>query len=297
MSNSLGTLAPAELIGRRIIDTLLAEYPFLSQIGADFSDEKAEFGRAIVVQTPGTFTAGDYTRANGYALMDASQSEVSLTIDKHKYVTFGFDDQERSSTAVPLVERFAQAGAAALGTALVTDLMALILNAAFANKTTCAATSFDRSVIIEMGTALNTRKVPSVGRVAVLNSEYFGALIEDAALVANPGSPSDAVRSGVLGNVHGFRTFEFPQLPANAENLTGFALQPGALLMATRVPAPPADGTFNGEISTVSDEKSGLSLQVRTWYDPLKGLEYRTFTLMYGVAVGDANRLQRLVSE
>ena len=38
MANSLSTIAPAQLIGKRILDTLLDEYPFLSYIGADFSD-------------------------------------------------------------------------------------------------------------------------------------------------------------------------------------------------------------------------------------------------------------------
>lgn len=296
MANSLATLAPAQLIAQRILDTLLEEYPFLQYIGGDYSAENAEFGRAIKVQCPTAFTAGTYSRANGYAPIDAAQSEFSVTINKHPYVTYSFDDQERSSTAVPLIERFAQAGAAAIGSAVVHDLMALVISTSYASSTSVAVADFNRQSVITMGKALNVRKVPSVGRVTVLNSDYYGALCEDTTLVANPGSPADTVRSGSLGNVHGFRTFEYPQLPDNAENLAGFALQPGALLVATRLPTPPADGTFAGDIAVVRDDKSGLALQVRTWYDALKGQEFRTFTLMYGVAVGDAARMQRLVA-
>lgn len=295
MANNLATLAPAQLIAQRILDTLLAEYPFLQYIGGDYSDENAEFGRAIKVQTPTAFAAGTYTRANGYAPQDAAQTEVSLTINKHPFVTYAFDDQERSSTAVPLVERFAQAGAAAIGTAMVSDLMGLVKTDNFASETSVAVADFSRKSVITMGKALNTRKVPSVGRVTILNSDYYAALSEDTTLVANPGSPSDAVRSGSLGNVHGFRTFEYPQLPDNGQDLAGIALQAGALLLATRLPTPPADGTFAGDIQVVRDEKSGLAIQVRTWYDALRGQEFRTFTLMYGVAVGDPQRLERIV--
>jgi hypothetical protein len=61
----------------------------------------------------------------------------------------------------------------------------------------------------------------------------------DSVLVSNAGSPSDTVRSGLIGNVHGFQTFEYAQLPTNAQNLAGFAAIPEALVLATRVPPPP----------------------------------------------------------
>lgn len=295
MPNNLGTMSPSVLLAKRTLDTLLETYPFLKYIGGDYSDETAEFGRSIIVQQPGTFTAGNYTRANGYAPQDAKQSEATLPIDKHKYVTYGFDDQERSSTAVPLIERFSQAAAAALGSSLVADLFALVTPGSFDHETVVATSAFSRKDVIDVGKALNSRKVSPVGRLAILNSDTYGKLLEDAVLVANPGSQSDAVRSGELGNVHGFRTSEFPALPATS-NLTGLAIQPGGLLLATRLPMPPDNGTFQGQIETVTDEGSGLSLQVRTWYDPLKGLEYRTLTFMYGVAVGDPDRVQRIVS-
>lgn len=295
MPNVLKTIAPGELIARRILDTLLEEYPFLRFIAADYSDEQAEFGRAIKIQTPGAFTAGTWTRANGYAASDAAQSELSLTIDQHPYVTYSFDDQERSSASIPLIERFAQAGAHAIGKAMVDQIIALVTAANFTNATTQAISGFNRASVINGGIALNARKVPSVGRVLLLNSTAYGNLLGDAVLVANPGSASDAVRSGELGNVHGFRAFEFPQLP-NTGNLYGIALAPGALLMATRLPTLPEPSGFNGMLRTVAEEKSGLSIQMRQWYDPLKGLEYRTYTLMFGVAKGDASRLQRFIS-
>jgi hypothetical protein len=159
-----------------------------------------------------------------------------------------------------------------------------------------ALSGVDRKTVIAAGKKLTTRKVPSIGRVALLNSDYYAKLCEDTSLIANAGSPADTVRSGELGNVHGFKTFEFAQLPTNDENLVGIFLQPGALLMATRLPTPPEKASFPGTLTTVTDDKSGLSVQVRTWYDPLLGKEFRTFTLMFGVAKGDANRLERLLS-
>jgi hypothetical protein len=189
----------------------------------------------------------------------------------------------------------AQNGAAALGKAMVDALLALVVPATYTNATTKALASFDRKTIIETNTALNTRKVSSIGRVCLLNSTYYAKLCEDAALVSNAGSPSDAVRSGLLGNVHGQRVFEFPALPVTS-NLTGFSMGPGALLFATRTPPPPEKATFPGTVEIVTDEKSGLSISCRTWYDPQKGAEIRSYALLYGVAAGDSARLQRIIS-
>lgn len=293
MSNSLATVNGA-LIARRILDLLISEFPALRSFTTDFSDEQALFGQAIKVQTPSALTAGDYHTTNGYVAQDVTQTELPLSIDKHKHVTYGFNDQERTSTAIDLIERFARNGAYALGSAMMDDIFALVLAANFTNATTVAAGSYNRAAVVALSKKLNGRKVPSIGRFAIVADGYYETLANDTTIVANAGSPSDTVRSGRLSNVHGINHTLYSQLPANAENLAGIAGSADSLLIATRLPKMPEPGEIPGVIQIVSDQSTGLSLQVRSWYDMKLGKEFRTYTIMYGVAVGNAACLERL---
>ena len=129
MANSIGT-SPGTLIGMGILDALLEEYPWLRLITTDFSAEESLLNQPVKIQSPNALTAGDYDDTNGYVPQDVSQTEYALTINKHKHVTYGFSDTERSKHDIALIERFARNGAHAIGKALTADLLALIPDAA-----------------------------------------------------------------------------------------------------------------------------------------------------------------------
>jgi len=105
---------------------------------------------------------------------------------------------------------------------------------------------------------------------------------------------SDSIQSGRLPNVHGFDVSEFVDMPDNDEDLVGIAGTADALCLATRIPDDPGQGSANCRISTVTEPKSGLSVQVREWYNSELGSFRRSYTLMFGVAVGQAASLQRI---
>ncbi len=294
MPNSLGT-ANGTLIAQRILSTLLEEFPFLSRITTDFSQDAVLFNQLIKVQLPSAMAASDYSTTDGYVAGAAAQTEVDLTVDCFKHVTYGFNDVERSSTAVPLIERFARNAAHALGLSMMTDLLELVTAAHFTNSTLLTPAAADIGSLVALNKKLNVRKLPRAGRFFLTNSDGYEYLSQDSRLVANPGSPSGTVRSGELGNVHGVATIEYPQLPANAEALWAIGGTPEALIIATRVPAIPTT-PVPGSIENVTEPNTGLSLQMRSWYDMQKGQEFRSFVLMYGVAVGNAACLERFRS-
>ena len=75
--------------------------------------------------------------------------------------------------------------------------------------------------------------------------------------------------------------------------LDGFAGGKEGLIIAARVPATPAN--FPGEIDTVSDPDSGLSIQIRKWYSADLGKYFLAMVIMCGAAVGNAAQLCRIV--
>lgn len=300
MANTLGT-TNGNVIAQEALKALQGALPFLGQIASDHSKESAKFGEAVIVHEVAAASAADFNPANGYVVSDRTQVDISVTLNKHKHHTYGIGVQEASSSRVDLIQRFALNAAYSIGSAVAQDLFALVLNAAFANKTTKAlgagGDGFDRKALISVGTALSKRGVPGFGRFCVLNPDYYGSLSMDATLMqVLLGAGAQAVQSGRLPMVHGFDVSEFVDLPANAENLVGIAGTRTALAFASRIPDDPGQGQSNVSISVVTDEQTGLSLQVREWYNADYASFRRTYTLMYGVAVGQEEALQRIVS-
>jgi hypothetical protein len=300
MPNTLGT-TNADVIAQEALKALQASLPILGQIATDHSKENARFNERVIVHEVAAAAAADFNPATGYVASDRTQVDIPVTLNKHKHHTYSVGVQEASSSRVDLIKRFGLNAAYALGAAVVSDLCALILEAAFANKTTKAlgagGDGFDRKASIAVGTALSKRGVPGMGRFMLLNPDYYGSLSMDLTMLqVMLGGGAAAVESGRLPRVHGFDVSEFVDLPGNGENLVGFAGTRTALAFASRIPDDPGQGQSNVRISTVTDEATGLSLQVREWYNADLAKFYRTYTLMYGVAKGQAAALQRIVS-
>lgn len=295
MPNSLGT-TPGTLIAQRALETLLEDFPILRLLSSDFSSEQAVLNQPLSIKLPVAFAAADeYTADDGYETDDADNVDIPLTISKLIHKTFSFNDLERNSFNTSLIEGFARNAAHAVGMSLVNDLLALITVTNFANETVCAVNDWTRQKFLEANAKLDLRLVPTSGRVALLNSPYHVKLSGDTTVVANPGSPSDAVRTGTLGNLDGVAVHKYAPLGTASENRVGFISIPEGIVLATRIPKPP-ESSFPGNIEVVSEPNTGISLLMRQWYNPGEGKEYRSYSLLTGVAKGIASGLERIVS-
>ncbi|MDH5628193.1 MAG: hypothetical protein OEY69_07855, partial [Candidatus Krumholzibacteria bacterium] len=84
--------------------------------------------------------------------------------------------------------------------------------------------------------------------------------------------------------------YEWPSLPGNAENLTGFFCTREAVVLASRVPSKivnPSDSMNRiAPTSVVSDPDTGLSFGGIEWCDPGTFDDYATLTLLWGFKAG-----------
>lgn len=300
MGNTLGT-TNADVIAQRALETLVADLPILGQIATDLSDANAKFNERVIVHEVTAAAAENFSAATGYAPSNRAQVDIPVTIDKHKHHTYSVSVTEASTARVDLIERFAQTAAYSIGSAIVQDLSALVLAAAFTNKTTQAlgagGDGFDRKALIKVGLALSLRKVPVMGRFCLLAPAYYASLcMDNTMMVALLQAGSQSVITGRLPNVSGFNVSEFVDLPDNGQNLVGFAGVRSSLALATRIPDDPGQGQSNCRISVITEPKTGISIQVREWYNADLAAFRRTYTLMYGVGVGQTDGLQRIVS-
>lgn len=292
MANNLGTLS-ATIIAQRSLQILKIAFPVLSTISTDFSDQPLKFGQSVKTRLTTVGTTQDYDTTNGYVAGDQTLTDVAVTINKHKHYSYAFNDQEISGSQINLLDQFAAPAAYSLGKKIVDDLYALILAAGFTNTpVTQSIATTTRTTLINMGQAQNALGIPKMGRFFLLSPAAYGALAGDTTIVANlyNQANADAIESGILPNVHGYKLIEADNLPSTG-NMSGFAAIPDALAMASRLPDDPA--TFSpglpipGSITTVKDPDTGLALQVRDFYDMRLGKHQVTYTLMYGMSIGN----------
>lgn len=293
MANTLGT-TNANVIAQRALEILVADYSFLRSGVTDFSDEAAKYGASVFTSRLSALTAANYSQSTGYAAAAVTQTDVSITLDKFKHVSYSVDDQERTSSNVNLIERFAGAAAHAIGLQMVGDLLALVTSASYTNALTVASTAFNYRSVVSAGAVLNGLNSPVNGRYCVLAPLYYGALMNDTTVVANPQITGDIVRAGGIGKVAGFDVNQYSAIPSNSITLGGFFAQQEALLIAARVPEVPTGVPIPGDISIVTEPRTGLSVMVRESYNITLGTLQRTYALIYGVKAGEPNSLVRI---
>lgn len=301
MPNTLGT-SNATLIAQKALEELVALLPVLGQIATDHTAENAKFGETIIVHEVAAAAAVPFDKAVGYVPSNRSQVDIPVALNQHVHHTYYVDVTEASSSRVDLIARFAKTGAYAIGASLVNSLCALITEANFAGKTVKALGAgqdgFDRKSLVLLSKALDERAVAPFGRFALLNPSYFASLMMDnAMLTVLLQAGAAAVTSGKLPSLHGFEISQFTSLPHNDEDLVGFAGTRTGLAMATRIPDDPGVNSGNCSISVATEPTTGISVQVREWYEPTLAQFRRSYTLMYGVAKGQTDCIQRIVSK
>ncbi len=263
-SNSLGTLAQT-LVAIRALEILAQELPMLEAITTNFSDAIVSYGDALNTRILGLPSAIAYNTSTGFPTPNnTTTTDVTLTYNQWYGVYIQFLGHEMAGTVRNLFEEQAYGQAWALANQMITGVLALITTTNFTNTPEIAGLgAFARRNVINIGTALRKRGVPSSSkfRTLMLNSDYFGQLATDSAIVtlaANSAPDRATITEGVLPNVHGFKVIDTPTLPATAVTggtLAGFGFGKSALVVGTRLSADYtkfAPGVAHGNLTVVS---------------------------------------------
>ena len=298
-----GSMA-GDLVTQRTLELLKYQFPALSRVSTDFSDQPASYGQTIISRYMTIPTIATYSTTTGWTTpgSNPTATDASVVINAHKGVPIRFQENQLAGTMRRLFDEFAPASAYALAKDMVDALYALITVGNFASTAVKADVSgFGRGEVIDIGTALQKRGVP-IGpnnRTLLLNSDYFGALAKDSAIVTlSAFQKSDIIEQGILPNVHGFGVVDAPNLPATG-NLAGFGFSKSALVIAARLPNDYSSilpGASYGNVTTITDPDLGLSVMQVQYVDHKLGFAESRIALMYGVAVGQGNAGQRLIS-
>jgi hypothetical protein len=287
MANSGFDLAPAALADIIVAD-LRPKLPVLDMF-TTLAQSTEDRGTTIAVP----FVAGDdaiaFSKADGGYRQtgdaDITKADVNLV---HYHATRSFDASELAAWgAEGVINAFREEAVAKIVKRANAAVAALVTNANYSSNIVIAAADFDYNDVVDLDTALDDLLAPEQ-RGLILNSSYIGALRKDAKLTSafNTQGNNSVVRTGIVGQIGTLQVMQYAGLPANGENLVGFAAAKDAICIGTGSVWSMAP---NSGVAT----SGGLSVLVESEYTG--GILYLTAAIRFGAAKGRSN-LRRIKS-
>ncbi len=260
----------------------------------------ASFSRGDVLHVPypGVLAASDKVAGTAYTLAQPTgETEVQVTLDKYKAVSFIVEDIVRAQANQDLVANYSEAAAIALAEQLETDLFTTL--GAAANAVGTAGTDLTAALLRTARKTMTDNKAPADGRSLVISTKDTVSLQADSALTSYFAfSRPQSISDGSLGRLYGFDTFESQLIPTVAGTpieTDNYAFRRDGVILAMRgLPEPPA-GT-GAVASNVRDPQSGIVMRVVMAYDASYGGVRITMELLYGSKILQDAKVLKLKS-
>lgn len=285
MANAL-TDHNATIIAQEAMIALRNRTVLANLVQRDYEEEIKSYGDKVKVPKFGTFTANDKGATANVTVQDATSTSATITLNKHKEVTFLIYDVERAFSRNDLLQGYMESAIQAIAEQVDTDIFALY--AGLSKQEGAAGTDLDEDNVLAARKLLVEGKAPKDGNwFLVIDPKDYNALLKvDRFTSAEKIGKAGAIAEGALGKLHGFNVFESQLAPVVAgtpDSTHGLAFHKWAVGLAVR--PMEEDGNGMGVLQrTISDPESGLAIRVTMSYNPDKLAVQVTLDLLYGVA-------------
>jgi hypothetical protein len=280
-----------DIVSQRTLDFLRYEFPMLSMISTNFSDEQLRIGQNVLTRLITPPDVVSYNTTTGWPNSTTTAADVQVPMTAQKAVQIRFESNQLSGTRRRLFDEQAAPAAYSLRKELMDAVVALITTAFTNTAVTKALNVWDRKGVIAVKNQMKKSTIPMFRPFICLSTDYYDKLAEDESIVsvAIQGS-GDAIRTGQLPPIHGLTPCEC-QNESWANNIEGFGAVPSALCLATGVPVDystvfPEVGNGGGSVSIVSDAEIGISVMVVKFLNHQLADASMRIAIMYGVARG-----------
>lgn len=272
------------IVARNALSTLKQMAPLMGMVNRDYDIEIAEYGDTVNVSKRGTLAAQDKAANSTVTLQAPADDKVSVTLNKHKEVSFLIEDVAKAFARPDVLAGYAADAVDRLVEAIDTDIAAL-----FSGFTSIGsgASTMNRTLITTARKTLTTALAPSLPRNAVIGPAAEQALLDsDTFTFANYVGDPEAFRMGTLGKAFGFMfdmDTNLPNTGASPDGERNFFFHRDAITLVTRPLAAasmPNLGVFQSVVNV-----NGVALRSTISYNPnYLGLQV-TLDVLYGVAV------------
>lgn len=193
-------------------------------VNRDYEGEIRDRGDSVKIATIGEINIGNYSRNTDMAVQILDDADQMLLIDQAKFFNFTYDDVDDAQQAVNTMDEAMQRAAYKLKDAAdqfiaghhvyapadtgvgddTTPLNALAANVAY-------------KLLVDLGTRLDERDVPSDGRFVIVPPFFHAALLLDDRFVKTGGGNAEQrLVNGMVGEAAGFRVLKSNNTPNTA---------------------------------------------------------------------------------
>jgi hypothetical protein len=296
MANSI-TGINDDILSQSVLEGYTTAIAPLAAFATDFSSDAAKKGDKISIMRDNTAidTPLDKTTHADYTIQDADSDAVEITLGQPKYVSWGLDDVEIASSSILTMERFGRRKGNKLAVTILQDIWSEVTNANFgAASFTGAASTFDEDDVADVAEDCDNADWDPNDRFLILSPAYIAALRKSGAIKDTSGYGFNAIMSGDIPMLHGFKVIPSNAVPANGENLVGFASDGKGIAAAFRYLQPQAGHQYTRAESLVGE--GGMTLGLRNWYSEDSGTAKTVVESVYGFETGIGTGIKRLVS-
>ncbi len=290
MANALNGVFMTRL-AKLTLDALLTAPLPVSSFWTNFSSDVADYGNAVVTRYPNSLTVSNFASAK--TSIDSNTVARTITLDKYVGVPIQFTDLEVSLSDFQLQQMFVQPAVTAIFENFMATALALVTVASYSSNNICLAADFTAANVARISRIQTVAKVPLNGRHLLISPTYAETLKKDTSVqAAYAYGPGNTIREGNIPRVYGYDVHEWNGTIPTTNNLAAIAYVPQALIFAARPPALPRN--WYGEVRNVTDPATGLTIQVRDYYD---GTTQKTeWCVIYGCQIGNPGGLTRITN-
>jgi hypothetical protein len=295
MANSI-TGINDDIISQAVLEGYTTAIAPLAAFATDFSSEAARRGEKVSIMRDNTAidAALDKTTHGDYTIQDADSDAVEVTLGQPKYVSWGLDDTEIASSSVLSMEKFGRRKGNLLAKTVLQDIWSEVTAANFgAAAHTGLASAFDEDDVADVAEDCDSADWND-DRYLILSPAYIAALRKAGAIKDTSGYGYNAIQTGDVPMLHGFKVLMSNAVPANGENLVGFATDGNGIASAFRYLAPQQGHNYTRAEALVGE--GGMTLGLRDWYSEDSGVRKCVVESVYGFETGISTGIKRIVS-
>lgn len=274
VDDGLATIIAAEALGYLKSNTVLARL-----VARDWDSDVASYGQSVKIPVRGSLSANDKSASTVVTLQAPTDTNYTVTLNKHKEVSFLIEDIARFLARPDYLSGYIQDGMAVLAEQIDGDIAALYSGL---SQTIDASAGLAESHFRQARKLLNTARAPQQGRVAVLHedAEYELLGIERVVNRDYAETLGKAASEAMVGRFMGFDVFMDQNIKTSTTQKNLF-MHRNALVLVTRPLASAPAGM--GVVQRTADE-DGMGLRVTLSYNPDHLGVQATIDVLYGVA-------------
>lgn len=269
----------ATALGRLRANTVMARL-----VNRNFDDEVAQFGDIIHIAKRGTLSVNNKVANTPVTLQTPSATNVDVTLNKHKEVSFLVEDIARAQARPDIIQGYIEDAIGVIAEEIDADLLALYSGF---STTPIDATTGSGGVttadIVAARRILNNAKAPMDNRYIVWHPDAEAEILEIEKFTSAQWDPTnvEALRRAAIGPKYGFEHYVDQQVVEATGEAKNLAFHRDALVLVTR-PLPLVPDGFGARSAVMSED--GVGIRVTWSYNPSHlGIQV-TLDLLYGVA-------------